>query len=53
MVGRNLGWLRLRHQFSVYPLAVHRRNPNIGQNLDTLIVRIRDTLLLEGDLADI
>jgi len=53
MVGRNLGGLRLRRRFGVYPLAVHRRNQNIGQNLDALIVRIGDTLLLEGNPADI
>ena len=53
MVGRNLGGLRLRRRFGVYPLAVHRRNQNIGRQLDDLVVRVGDTLLLEGDPADI
>ncbi|MEZ5912304.1 MAG: SLC13 family permease [Paracoccaceae bacterium] len=53
MVGRSLGSLRLRRRYGVYPLAVHRRNQNIGRQLDDLIVRVGDTLLLEGDPADI
>ena len=53
MVGRSLGDLRLRRRYGVYPLAVHRRNQNIGSQLDDLVVRIGDTLLLEGDPADI
>ncbi len=53
MVGRSLGAMRLRRRYGVYPLAVHRRNQNIGRQLDDLIVRVGDTLLLEGDPADI
>lgn len=53
MVGRSLGSLRLRRRFAVYPLAVHRRNQNIGRQLDDLIVKVGDTLLLEGAPADI
>ncbi|WP_341862292.1 SLC13 family permease [Gymnodinialimonas sp. 57CJ19] len=53
MIGRSLGNLRLRRRYGVYPLAVHRRNQNIGSQLDDLVVRIGDTLLLEGDPADI
>ncbi|MDD9726168.1 SLC13 family permease [Roseovarius sp. SK2] len=53
MVARSLGSLRLRRRFGVYPLAVHRRNQNIGRQLDDLIVRVGDTLLLEGAPEDI
>ncbi len=53
MVGRSLGTLRLRRRYGVYPLAVHRRNQNIGRQLDDLVVRVGDTLLLEGAPADI
>ena len=53
MVGRRLGALRLRRRFGVYPLAVHRRNQNIGHQLDQLVVRVGDTLLLEGAPEDI
>ncbi|QFT64060.1 SLC13 family permease [Roseivivax sp. THAF30] len=53
MVGRSLGALRLRRRFGVYPLAVHRRNQNIGRQLDDLVVRVGDTLLLEGTPEDI
>lgn len=53
MVGRSLGSMRLRRRFGVYPLAVHRRNQNIGRQLDDLVVRVGDTLLLEGAPEDI
>jgi di/tricarboxylate transporter len=53
MVGRSLGSMRLRRRYGVYPLAVHRRNQNIGRQLDDLIVQVGDTLLLEGAPEDI
>lgn len=53
MVGRTLGQLRLRRRFGVYPLAVHRRNRNIGSKLDNVRVQAGDTLLLEGAPEDI
>lgn len=53
MIGRTLGSMRLRRRYGVYPLAVHRRNQNIGRALDDLIVRVGDTLLLEGTPQDI
>lgn len=53
MIGRTLGEMRLRRRYGVYTLAVHRRNQNIGQQLDDLVVRVGDTLLLEGAPEDI
>jgi di/tricarboxylate transporter len=53
LVGRSLGSLRLRRRYGVYPLAVHRRNQNIGRQLDDVTVRVGDTLLLEGSPDDI
>lgn len=53
MIGRTLGDLRLRRRFGVYPLAVHRRNQNIGRQLDDVTVRVGDTLLLEGTPEDV
>lgn len=53
MEGNRLGDLRLRRRYGVYVLAVHRRNQNIGRQLDDLIVRVGDTLLLEGTVEDI
>ncbi len=53
MIGRSLGAMRLRRRYGVYPLAVHRRNQNIGVQLDELVVRVGDTLLLEGAPEDI
>ncbi len=53
MIGRSLGALRLRRRYGVYPLAVHRKNQNIGRQLDDVVVRVGDTLLLEGAPEDI
>lgn len=53
MEGRRLGAMRLRRRYGVYPLAVHRRNQNIGNKLQDLVVRVGDTLLLEGAPEDI
>ncbi|WP_299301635.1 SLC13 family permease [uncultured Litoreibacter sp.] len=53
MIGRTLGSMRLRRRFGVYTLALHRRDQNIGQQLDDMVVRVGDTLLLEGAPEDI
>ncbi len=53
MVGRRLGDLRLRRRYGVYPLAVHRRDRNFGARIDDVVVRVGDTLLLEGAAEDI
>ncbi|MEP2639646.1 SLC13 family permease [Roseobacter sp.] len=53
LVGRKLGAMRLRRRYGVYQLAVHRRNQNIGRQLDDLVVKVGDTLLLEGAPEDI
>ena len=53
LIGRRLGDLRLRRRYGVYVLAAHRRNQNIGRQLDDLEVRIGDTLLVEGRPEDI
>lgn len=53
MEGRRLGDMRLRRRYGVYVLAAHRRNQNIGRQLDDLVVRVGDTLLLEGAIEDI
>ncbi|MGB3555498.1 MAG: SLC13 family permease [Jannaschia sp.] len=53
LVGRRLGALRMRRRYGVYPLAVHRRDRNISGQLDEVVLRIGDTLLLEGGAEDI
>lgn len=53
MIGRTLGQLRLRRRYGVYPLAVHRRDKNIGRQMEDIEVQIGDTLLLEGAIEDI
>lgn len=51
--GHRLGDMRLRRRYGVYVLAAHRHNQNIGRQLDDLVVRVGDTLLLEGAVEDI
>ncbi len=53
LVGKRLGSLRLRRRYGVYPLAVHRRAQNLGRQLDDIVIRVGDTLLLEGAPEDI
>lgn len=53
LIGRRLGTLRLRRRYGVYVLAVHRADQNLGHGLDNIIVRVGDTLLLEGTPEDI
>ncbi len=53
MVGRSLGEIGMRRRYGVYPLAVHRKNQNLDQQLEKLVVRVGDTLLLEGAADDI
>nr|HMS94379.1 SLC13 family permease [Tabrizicola sp.] len=53
MEGHRLGDMRLRRRYGVYVLAAHRHNQNIGRQLDDLVVRVGDTLLLEGAVEDI
>lgn len=53
MVGRTLGSLRLRRRYAVYTLAMHRRDANINRQMDDVVVRVGDTLLLEGAPEDI
>ncbi|MBU2868873.1 SLC13 family permease [Pacificibacter marinus] len=53
MVGRSLTSMRLRRRYGIYVLAVHRRNQNVGQKINDLVVRVGDTLLIEGAPADI
>ena len=51
MVGRMMGQMRLRRRYGVYPIAVHRRNQNIGvgMQLDELVVT--DTIPLTAEAA--
>ncbi|QUS36808.1 SLC13 family permease [Falsirhodobacter algicola] len=53
LIGRRLSEMRLRRRYGVYVLAAHRRNQNIGRQLDDLVVAVGDTLLLEGRMEDI
>ncbi len=53
LIGRRLGPLRFRRRYGVYPLAVHRSSQNMGRQLDDVIIRVGDTLLMEGAPEDI
>lgn len=53
LVNVRLGERRLRRRYGVYPLAVHRRNDRVGDRIDDVVLKVGDTLLLEGDPADL
>ena len=53
IVGRSLGSLRLRRRFGVYALAIHRRNRNLSKQLENVVIKVGDTLLIEGAIEDI
>ncbi|GIT96124.1 sodium:sulfate symporter [Jannaschia pagri] len=53
LVGRRLGALRLRRRYGVYPIALHRRDRNLSGQLEEMVLRVGDTLLLEGSGEDI
>ncbi|MEL6198007.1 MAG: SLC13 family permease, partial [Pseudomonadota bacterium] len=53
LVGRQIGDIRFRRRYGVYPLALHRRAERVGSILDEVRIRVGDTLLLEGDPDDI
>lgn len=53
MIERRIGKMHLRRNFGVYVLAVHRKNQNIGVQLDDITIKIGDTVLLEGAAEDI
>jgi di/tricarboxylate transporter len=53
LAGRSIASLRLRRRYGVYPLAIHRHNHSLGRQLDEVVVRVGDTLLLEGAAQDI
>lgn len=53
MVGKVLGDMRLRRRYGVYPLGLHRREGRVAASLDSIRIRVGDTILLEGDPEDI
>ena len=53
MIERRIGKMHLHRNFGVYVLAVHRKNQNIGVQLDDITIKIGDTVLLEGAAEDI
>ncbi len=53
MIGRRLRQLRLRRHYGIFPLALHRKNRNLHQQLDDIAIRVGDTLLLEGTESDL
>ena len=53
MIGRKLRQLRLRRHYGVFPLALHRKNRNLHQQLDDIPIKVGDTLLLEGTKTDL
>lgn len=48
LVGRALNELNLQTRFGVFPLGMHRRGRNIGQNFESEKLRVGDTVIMEG-----
>lgn len=53
LVGRSVGALNFRSKYGVYILAVHRNDEDIRKNLDSVILRFGDTILIEGTAKNI
>ncbi|GEO80550.1 SLC13 family permease [Pararhodospirillum oryzae] len=53
LLGRPLRLARLRRRYGVYPLAMHRHGSNLGVHLESMQIRVGDTLLLEGSPEDL
>ena len=53
LVGRRLGDLHLRRRYGVYVAALHRPLVNVVTQLDEVVIRVGDTLLIEGSQEDI
>ena len=47
-IGRTIESLKLRRNYGIYILAVHRNEQDIRKDFDKLILRFGDTLLVEG-----
>ncbi|NKD77569.1 SLC13 family permease [Haematospirillum sp. H1815] len=53
MAGHPVGNLRLRRRYGVYPLAVHRAGENVSRDLDSVVLQVGDTVLMEGSAEDL
>lgn len=53
MAGHPVGSLRLRRRYGVYPLAVHRAGENVSRDLDSVVIQVGDTVLMEGSAEDL
>jgi len=53
LIGRRLGDTRLRRHYAVYPVGVHRPGTVLRQNPDDVVLRVGDTLILEGAAEDV
>ncbi|WP_445680857.1 SLC13 family permease [Radicibacter daui] len=53
LIGRTVRTMRLRRQFGVYVLAVHRHGENLRSDFDSVELKVGDSLLLEGAAEDI
>jgi di/tricarboxylate transporter len=53
VAGHPVGSLRLRRRYGVYPLAVHRAGENVSRDLDSVVMQVGDTVLMEGSAEDL
>lgn len=53
MIGQSISSLKFRRRYGVYSLAVHRAGENVSRDLDSVILQVGDTILMEGSAEDL
>ena len=53
MIGQSIASLKFRRRYGVYSLAVHRAGENVSRDLDSVILQVGDTILMEGSAEDL
>ena len=53
MIGKTLGELNLQQNFNIYPIALHRPTEHNLSEFSDVVLRVGDTLLIEGAINDI
>ncbi len=52
MIGKTLGELNLQQNYNIYPIALHRPTEHNISEFSDIVLRVGDTLLIEGAIED-
>ncbi len=52
MIGKKLGDLNLQQNYNIYPIAMHRPTAKSLPEFSNVVLRVGDTLLIEGAIED-